>query len=368
MIAHILQENLLKALMRVGRNLSARPQLPILQNVLLVTEGEKLRITTSSLETTETVWVSGKILEEGGLCVPARVFTELVASLPQDTVVLTSDEATLSIQSGGYNATIPGLSKNEFPPLDTKKPKKTAELSGEGFVDDLERVLYAAATDESRPLLSGVRIIKIGEELIVAATDGYRLSVKKIRHKNVPDLNMVVPAKALSEIVRVYKETKEQEALELYQSDDGQLVFLLGDTELRTRIIDGQYPNYEKIIPRSHTTRALFDTGELTKAAKSASIFAKDNANIIRLVINKDGAVLSASAPGAGENKIELSAVVEGEGGEIAFNGRFLLDYLSHTHEDQIVFEMTGSLNPGAFTTPKDDSYLHIIMPVRVQK
>lgn len=367
MIIQILQENLLKALSQTGRIVPQRPQLPVLQNILLATEEGRLKIIASNLETTEIVWAGAKVEKEGELCVPSRLLTELVASLSQDSVFLSSNETSLVVKSQGVTATIPGVSAKEFPAVPKAKEKTKSTIPKAEICEKISKVSFAAATDEGRPLLTGVRIKKDNGGVVFAATDGYRLSVAKSAMKLGFDADLVVPGRALSEVVKVSSEDKNGKEITLAQTEDGQLVFGVGDIEIHTRLIDGEYPNFEKIIPRTFTTRALIDKEKLTRAVKSAAVFARDNANIIRFHLDNQTLLVSAHTPQVGENNIELDAKIDGEGGEIAFNSRFLLDFLNNYVEDELLFEMTGSLNPGVFKPVKDESYLHIIMPVRVQ-
>ncbi len=363
----LLQENLLKALTQTSRIISAKPQLPVVQNVLLVAEKGRLRASSSNLETTETVWVGAKVEKEGGICVSSRVTTEFVMSLPQEAVQLVVKEGALAIHCAGFNATIPGIDAGEFPPLPALSKKPATPFPKEALLGALSRVLFSAATDEGRPLLTGVKVVKKGNELLFVATDGYRLSLKRVELETKEDVDIVVPARALLELMKVGQEEKGAETISFVRSDDGQASFVCGDTEIHTRLIDGEYPGYEKILPATHTTRALLDKEKLARAVKSAAVFAKDNANIVRFHIENQTITVSANAPSVGENSVDVEAKVDGEGGDIAFNSRFLLEFLNNYNEDELLFEMTGSLNPGAFKPVKDESYLHIIMPVRVQ-
>lgn len=366
MYASVLQENLLKALTRTGRAISAKPQLPILSNVLLETENGGLRITATNMETTESAHVAAKVEKDGALCVPSRVLTEFVSSLPSETVHLVVKDGSLFVQCLGFSATIPSVSSAEFPPVPQIGKTKGINLQKKALIDALNLVLFAAATDEGRPLLTGVRILYKDDAVAFAATDGYRLSVKKLALPLKNSIQLVVPARALFEVVKVSLEEKETEEISFLQEEGGQLVFVIGDTEIFTRPIEGEYPNFEKIIPASHTTRALFEKEQLVRAVKSAAIFARDNANIIRFHIENQTVVVSANTPQVGENQIEVSAKVDGAGGDIAFNSRFLLEFLANFSEDELLFEMTGSLNAAAFRPVQDDSFLHVIMPVRV--
>ena len=366
MIVSVLQENLLKALSRTGRIVPVKPQLPIVQNVLVQAEKDRLRIVSTNLETTEIVYVGAKIEREGGVCVSSRLLLEFVSSLPQSTVKMIVKEGSLTVQCGGFRATIPGIAPTEFPPVAGHSKKNEVIIEKKEIIGAIERVLFSAATDEGRPLLAGVRIMQKQGETTLAATDGYRLSVKKITLTTKEDLDLLVPARALGEVVKVCTEDKSSKTISFIRSQDGQASFLVGDTEIMTRLIDGEYPNFEKIIPTKHNTRILLDKEALEKAVRSASVFARDNANIIRFHVENQTLTISANTPQVGEDEVDVDAKVDGEGGDIAFNSRFLTEFLSNYPENELLFEMTGALNPGVFRPTKDDSYLHIIMPVRV--
>lgn len=363
----ILQENLLRALSRASRVVPIKPQLPIVANVLLQTHEGRLKITATNLETTEAVVVGAKVEKEGGICVSSRLLLELVATLPQSAVHIVVKEGALLVETEGFRATIPGVAASEFP--QTKEGGKAAftALGKDEFIRAAAQVIFAAATDEGRPLLTGVRVLEKDGETQLAATDGFRLSVKRLSLKTKDPLDLLVPARALSEVVKVSQEEKETKEIKIARPEPSQMAFIVGDTEIRTRLIDGEYPNFEKIIPTKHNTRTLLDKAALLSAVKSAAIFARDNANIVRLHIENQTVTISANTPQVGENSIDVEAKVDGEGGDMAINSRFLLECLSNFPGDELLFEMTGSLNPGVFRPAKDDSYLHIIMPVRVQ-
>ncbi|MBI5620174.1 DNA polymerase III subunit beta [Candidatus Gottesmanbacteria bacterium] len=373
MKASILQENLARAVSRTNRIVSSKPALPILSHLLLVAKKEGLLVTASTVETTEEVFVGAKTEKEGGLCVPAKIFSELVSSLPQDAVTIEEKEGSLLVSCGGARATVAGMSAGEFPPAkkeagkdDKKAAKKNVTIKKDALVSILSFVLFAAATDDGRPLLTGVKIVQKEEGALFAATDGYRLSTYQSSLVFGPATDILVPGRALAEVLRVCQEEKEAGDPTLSDDGSGDLVIVVGDTTIVTRRIDGQYPNFEKIIPTGHTTTAAPDKEALMKAVKSASIFARDSANIVRLRITKNTLTISANAPQVGENAVTLDARTEGDDGDIAFNSRFLLELLANFPGEELTFEMTGSLNPGAFRSPKDPRLLHIIMPVRV--
>lgn len=361
----ILQTHLLSALTNVGRIISPKAQLPILQNFLLETKGSLFIVAGTNTETSIISKSNAKIEKEGGACVPAKLLIEFITSLPEGVVEISEKGGTLAVISGGFEATIPCMSKEEFPPFPKHDKINKSEIIKETFLQALESVLFAAASDEGRPILTGVKIQKSGTDTLFVATDGYRLSLKRVGLSMDENIDITIPARTLSEVVRVGLGNKEEKKIALKKIDDAQLGFFLGETEIYTRVLDGEYPNFEKILPKKYTTKIVLDKEKFSQAVKSASIFARDNANIIKLVLTDGEMTISANTPQVGQNKVKLEVDSEGEGGEIAFNSRFVLDFLSHFSEEKLQFEMTGSLNPGVFRSTTDDSFLHIIMPVR---
>jgi len=362
MKASLLQEHLLPSLLFVGKNVSFKTQLPITQHVLLMTEKGRLRLATTNIETTTATTIAVKSDKDGGICVPSKLFIDLVSSLPPGKTDLEVKEQTLFVANAGYRATLPGIGTGEFPPIPIKK-KKGTPLGKQEFVLAVKSVLYAAATDEGRPLLTGIKIKKTKDQTLFVATDGYRLSLKRTALPLKEDFDRVIPGRALSLVLQV----GEGEEVEFQEVEDGQIGFFSEDFEVYTRAIEGEYPAFERIIPKTNSTAVTLDKETLVKAVKTAAIFAKDSANIVKLRFDQNSMTVSANTPQVGESKIDVDVEMEGDGGDIAFNSRFLLDFLSNVTADKLVFEMTGSLNPGVFKIKDDDSFLHIIMPVRVQ-
>ena len=358
----LLQENLLPALSFVGKNVSFKTQIPITQNVLLLVEKGFLRLATTCIETTTATTVAVKTDEDGGICVPAKLFMEFVSSLPSGKVDLVVKEQMLTIVSKGYKATLPGIEKGEFPPV-PQKGKKGAVINAKEFSEAVKSVLFAAATDEGRPLLTGIKIRKNEDETIFVATDGYRLSLKRTNLPFREGFDKVIPGKALSHVLQM----EENGELEFEEVEEGQIGFFVKDNEVYTRVIEGEYPSFDRIIPKTNSTSVLMQKDVLVKAVKTAAIFAKDNANIVRFHFENNTMTVSANTPQVGESNVETEVEIKGDGGDIAFNSRFLLDFLNNVTAEKLVFEMTGSLNPGVFKIAEDESFLHIIMPVRVQ-
>lgn len=369
-----LQENLEKALSLINRTTTVKTQLPITTNVFLEVSKKGIELIGTDLENTVHVFVSGKPEKQGSILVPTRTFIETINALPKEQVVLETEELVLVIKAGKYEVRINGISGTEFPKPEQIDSKEKRTLTN--ILPSIKMIAFASATDESRAALTGVLLLFQKDEILLVATDGYRLSLKKISHKkgSAEEVErLIIPARMLGEIAKVASEEGKngENGEENFLAVGGmknQAAFLLGDVTISTRLIEGEFPLYEKIIPTSFQTQVVFDRDEFIKAVKLSSIFARDAANIVKFKISEKGITVSANAPQVGQNKCEVEANLKGDENEIAFNSRFLIEFLNAIDSKEITFEMTGPLSPGVFKIPGDDSYLHIIMPVRVQQ
>ncbi|MCL5439142.1 MAG: DNA polymerase III subunit beta [Patescibacteria group bacterium] len=364
----ILSENLQKNTSLINRIVSQRSQLPILLNILLKTEKGKLQINATDLEIGMQTDISASIEKEGSVTVPAKTFLELIGSLPVEKIVIQAKDGKLEVISKSTRTVFQTTPTDEFPKLFEEKGEEIMGFKSEEIKKDLNMVIFASSQDTGRPALSGVLVKKEKNELFFIATDGYRLSLKrkpitgKVDEWEKP---LLIPARILREVISVKQEGGE---IKLFVSNkSNQILFYEQDTVLVGRLIDAEFPNYQKIIPSDFGTQVLFDREELLKAVKICSIFARDSANIIKLSFQKEKIVVSANSPSVGENTVEVEARLKGEENEIAFNARYLLDLLGNISEESMVFEMTGPLNPGVFKIQGDNTFLHIIMPIRVQ-
>ncbi|MEA3354974.1 MAG: DNA polymerase III subunit beta [Patescibacteria group bacterium] len=370
----LLQENLAKGVLMVGRVVASKTQLPVLSNILLATEKGKLRVSATNLETGINLWISSKIDKPGKITVPAKVFLELVSSLPKDTIVLETEGERLKVTCGKFKSTINGILAEEFPEVPSlKSGKKKGTKSFKVKTDILEacvdQVAMAAGIDETRPIFTGVKW-EISKNIKLAATDGYRLSVKTI--KGVRSLEkdlkeMVVPAKALMELTKIISKVDDEEVLVAVTDKEKQLILALKDVEVVTRLIEGEFPDFEKIIPKTSSTTIELDREELIQAVRVAAIFARDSANIVKFKIIGSDLLISANAPQVGENEVKVNIEKKGEETEIAFNSRYLLEILGLVKAERLTLSMSGPLSPGVFKEVSDKDFLHIIMPVRVR-
>jgi DNA polymerase-3 subunit beta len=364
-----MQENLARGLSVVSRAVSNRSTLPVLANVLLKTEDAGLKLTATNLEIGITYWVPGKIETDGATTVPAKLLTDLVNSLPAgDRVDLdlgTGD--LLHIRCGRFESHIKGIDADEFPAIGAAGERPTTRIAQNVLRRALAETAFAAASDEARPILTGVLAKFEGDELTLAAADNYRIAVKTIPILDaVPDTSVVIPARALNELARILADVDEPVDVVL-AGGRNQILFHLDGIDLVSRLIDGQFPNYQQVVPQSHTTRAILDREELLRAVRPAALIAHESANIVKLQVGADsdaGITVSANAE-VGDHVGQVEAAVEGDGTTIAFNARYLADVLTNVGADQFALELNGPLSPGVFKPVGDDQYIHVVMPVR---
>jgi len=371
----VLQENLEQGLSIVNNFVSSGNQLPVLANILLSAEKGKLKLSATNLETGINLWLPAKIEKKGKITIPAKVFYSFVSSLPADKAVLQAKQNKLKINCRNFKASFNGLSASEFPSIPSLKNKKESTkakklvLKTDKFVKAVKEVAFTSAIDEARPILTGVRLNFLKKKLQLVATDGYRLSIKKINLDKKEDLpTIIISAQALMEIAKIASQQEEKKVRVILTKDSNQAIFSFESVEVVTRLIEGEFPDFKKIIPEDCSTKIVVDKTEFEQAVKSASLFAKDSANIIKFKINNSKLIIAANSPDIGDNKVELEIEKKGENNQIAFNFRFLQDYLNVVEKEKIILEISGPLKPGVFKTAKKSSFLHIIMPVRIQE
>lgn len=365
----VMQENLARGLSVVSRAVSSRSTLPVLANVLLKTEDAGLKLTATNLEIGVTYWVPGKIDQDGATTVPAKLLTDLVNSLPSgDRVDLeVGPGEVLHVQAGRFQSHLKGIDADEFPAIGTGGERPTTRIAQNVLRRALAETTFAAASDEARPILTGVLAKFEGNELTLAAADNYRIAVKTVPILDaVPETSVVIPARALVELARVLADVDDPVEV-VIASARNQILFHLDGVDLVSRLIDGQFPNYQQVMPQSHATRAIIDREELLRAVRPAALIAHESANIVKLQIGDDsesGITVSANAE-VGDHVGQVEASVEGDGTTIAFNARYLADVLTNVTAEQFALELNGPLSPGVFKPIGDDRYVHVVMPVR---
>jgi DNA polymerase-3 subunit beta len=365
-----LQENLNRGLGVVGRAVATRTTLPITNNVLLATEQSRLKLVATNLELAISCWIGAKVEEEGAITVPARLLSDFISSLPSEKVDinLSPQTKTLGLKCARFEARISGIDAKDFPPIPKVAEGITTKVEVEAFRQGVAQVVFAAATEESRPVLTGVDAKFDGDILTLAAADGFRLAVYKLPLAEPVSqaTEVIIPARTLAELNRLMAE--QEEAVEITANPNkGQALFRLKNIELVSQLIQGAFPNYAQLIPQSYNTKAVISVADFLRATKTASIFARDGSGIVRLVIAPGKVVVSARSEEVGDDVGEIDAVVEGEEAKIAFNGKYLNDVLSVLRESQVALETTSPSSPGVIRPVGVDNYLHVVMPMFVQ-
>ncbi len=376
-----LQENLSRGLAVVGRAVASRATLPVTQNVLLSIDQSMLKLSATNLEIAITTWVGAMIEEEGAITVPARLLTEFVNSLPNDRIDLELEQGSglLHISSGSSDAHINTTDASEFPPIPTVDEGIAAGVDPVVFKSAIARVAFAAATEESRPVLTGVELKLNESRFTMAAADGFRLAVHHgALLKPVPEeMSVIIPARTMNELNRLIGDQEEPVEI-LMTPAKGQVMFRVrgGDTvEIVSQLLQGTFPKYEQLIPQSYTTRAVMDLPTGLRAARTASIFARDGSNIIRMHLMPAASddeppkvEISARSEEVGDNQdvVDLDDI-EGEESKIAFNSRYLLDVLSVLEKGKVALETTTSSSPGVFKPTDSEEYIPVVMPMFVQ-
>ncbi len=371
-----LQENLNRGLGMVGRAVATRTTLPITNNVLLATDEGRLKLVATNLEMAISCWIGAKVEEEGSITVPARLLTEFVSSLPSDRidVSLSPKTKTLGLKCARFEARISGVDAKEFPPIPKIDEGITTKIGAETLRQGINQVVFAAATEESRPVLTGVNTQFEGDLLTMAAADGFRLAVLKmpITTPVSQKTEVIIPGRTLAELNRLTGDEEEEVEITI-NPNKSQALFRLKNIELVSQLVQGSFPNYAQLIPQSYTTRMVVNVAEFLRATKTASIFARDGSGIVRLVIAPGSdmtpgkVTVSARSEEIGDDVGEIDATVEGEEAKIAFNGKYLTDVLSVLSESQVALETTNPSSPGVIRPVGVDNYIHVIMPMFVQ-
>ena len=371
-----LQENLNRGLSVVGRAVATRTTLPITNNVLLATDQSRLKLVATNLEMAISCWIGAKVEEEGAITVPARLLTEFISSLPNDRVDISlfPRTKTLGLKCARFEARISGVDAKDFPPIPKVDEGITTKVEVEALRQGISQVAFAAATEESRPVLTGVDTEFDGDLLTLAAADGFRLAVYKLPLATPVSqkTEVIIPARTLAELNRLAAD--QEEAIEItVNPNKSQALFRLKNAELVSQLVQGTFPQYAQLIPQSYSTRVVVDVAEFLRATKTASIFARDGSGIIRLVITPGSELtpgkltISARSEEIGDDVGEIDAIVEGEEAKIAFNGKYLTDVLSVLRESQVALETTNPSSPGVVRPVGVDNYIHVVMPMFVQ-
>ena len=374
MKVNVSQQQLAHGLGIVSRAVAPRSTLPVLSNVLIATDEGRLRLSATNLELGISCWIGAQILEEGAITIPARTFSDLVSTLPPEQIGLTLNDQTqsLTVKCGNSNTDIKGIDAQEYPPIPTPDLSEGVELNIADLKEMIQQVVFAASTDEARPVLQGVSMAVTDNEVSMAATDGFRISVRKTNLSSPVDkpMNAIIPARALSELARIATDGDTTVTMSL-PPGRGQVLFHLKDAELVSQLIEGNFPDYKAILPTSFATSTTISTDEFQKACRQAEIIAREGSYIVRLEIGKgeDGSgqiKLSAQTEETGMSENIIGASVNGPDLTIAFNVRFLREALEVIKTPSFALETNANNTPGLIRQVSDDNFQHVIMPMHL--
>jgi len=369
-----LQENLKQGLALVGHISGKNVNLPILNNVLIKAEEGKIKLITTNLEVGIISVVRGKIEREGLFTVNSKIISDCINLLPNKKIGLEQSENDLLVDCENYQAKARGQSAEEFPLIPEVDRKNYFSAEAEDVKKAISQVIFATATSETRLELSGVLFVFSSDSLTMVATDSYRLAEKKIKIKSnsEEDKKIIVPAKTLQELLRILSinlgdEVEEKNSEIKFYISENQILFTYGSTELVSRLIEGQYPDYQQIIPNNSKTRISINQQELVRAVKMASLFSKTGINDVNLDFpaGKNQVIISSVSGQTGENITNLEAKVSGDDNSIVVNYRYLLEGLNNIEKEIVKIEIIDSNTPCIIKPEQDDSYLYIIMPIK---
>ncbi len=369
-----LQENLKQGLALVSHISGKNINLPILNNVLIKAEDGKIKLISTNLEVGIISSVRGKIEKEGVFTVNAKIISDCISLLPNKKIGLEQSGTDFLVDCENYQVKVRGQSAEEFPLIPEVDKKNYFSAQAEEIKQAISQVIFATATSETRLELSGVLFVFTANYLTMVATDSYRLAEKKVKIKSnsEEDKKIIVPAKTLQELLRILSlglgdevEDKNQE-IKFYISEN-QILFTYGSTELVSRLIEGQYPDYQQIIPTNSKTKVSINQQELTRAVKMASLFSKTGVNDVNLDFpaGKNQVVISSVSGQTGENITNLEAKVSGDDNGMVINYRYLLEGLNNMEKEMIKIDIIDSNTPCLIRPEQDESYLYIIMPIK---
>ncbi len=358
----VTQENLNKALNSVARVANSRGTLPILANVLVKTSNNRLSLSATNLDIAITHYIGAKVGEEGSITVPARLMQDFVGSLPEGIIKLDLKETKLHVNTDQYQSVVNGILADDFPAMPAITKGKSWTVGGGLFKKALQQVVFAASADETRPVLTGVLLQTTNGKLHMAATDSYRLAEKELG-ANKEDVNLLIPASAMHDLLRVLGDGDEEVKV---THDEQQVLFQVGDIELVTRLVDGKYPDYKKLIPEKFATKATLKRADLLNITKVSSLFARESAGSVTIEVDGTEGKMSirSVASQLGENTATATAKIEGSG-SITVNSRYLLDALGVMSGEDVTFGFNGKLEPTLLSDPASLDYRHVIMPLK---
>lgn len=362
----VLQDNFKKGLAVVSRAINTRSPLPVLSNLLIKTDKGRIKVTASDLQITISSWIGAKVDAPGEITVPAKILIDFVNQLSDEKIELALDAGNLKVTTEKAKANLTTIPATEFPNLELPEDGNKLTIKSSELVKALSQVQFAAAIDESRPVLTGIYLKVVKNTLIIACTDGFRMAEYKLALSSDmgEEVSCVIPAKSFSDIVKSFAPKSENIELTI-NSEKNTVVVQAEDSEAQLRMIEGQYPDYESVLPKEFTTEIRVSKTELLNAIKLTSIFARDIGNSVKISASENGIEAKSQPSESGSNESKINAELEGDSLDITFNAKYLLDFLSNIEESEILFKASDPLKPGLFHIVGQDNYFFLAMPMK---
>jgi DNA polymerase III subunit beta len=360
----VTQENLNKALHHTAKVAMGRNSLPILNNILISAEINQLKLVATNLEIAITHYIGAKISTPGSITLPARLMQEFIGNLPSGPIDLSLSGQKMTITSGKYSSSINGIGAEEYPELPKIASDNELGIDAKELKKALSQVVFSASSDDSRPVLTAVLMNIADHKITLASTDSYRLSEKIIKTDSNLSAKLLIPASAVADLLRIIGDSEETVTIKY---DDNQVCFAVGESELITRQVDGEYPNYQALVPKEFKVVASVDKDELLRITKVTSLFARESAGSITLTVDEltKELKINSLASQVGENSASTAATIKGEGGFVTINSRYLIEALSAFSSKNIDFCFNDKLAPCVISSAKEPGYIHIIMPLK---
>lgn len=354
----------LKGLQMVQNIVEPRQTLPILANVLLEAEGESMRMTATDLEVGARVSVPAKVGGKGAITVSARKLAEIVKELAAAAVALkVTENVTVNLRCGGATYRLVGLAPDDFPPVVPASPQSWVTLEAKTLREMLTQTSFAVSHDETRYALNGVLFAFQGKDVRMVATDGHRLAFStRSLGQAIPTATGIVPRKAVTEIMRVLGAGEEVQIA----ITENQFVLQMPNFVMTARLIEGQFPNYDAVIPRTQPGRLAAPRSSLTAALRRVAVMAEERNKPVKLALSPGSLKMTASSQELGEAEEILEVEYAGEEMVIGFNSRYLLEAMAALDKDQVMFEIKDAQSPGVIKSVEDEGYCCVIMPMRI--
>ncbi len=359
------RKDLYHGIQTVSRAIAGRSAWPILNNVLIRTEENHLRLTAFDLELGIECTVPCIVEDEGALTVPAKLIADVLGTMPEaDVQISEEDQSQINVRCEKSDYTILGLPAEEFRPLPEIPDSRSFDITQAALHNMIKQTIFAVSPDESRAILTGTLLILSGDQIKLVSTDTHRLAVRDSVVANATgEATCIVPRRALDELSRLIGDEDTPVTISIA---DSQIKFVVDGITIISRLIEGQFPSYERVIPESHDKRLTIPADELLARVRRASIVAKENANRIVLHTDGDRLIMTAESGEVGKAYEELEIVKEGDDIEIAFNAKYLVEFLNVVGTEGVFMELTGTLNPGVMKPVGKDDYVYVLMPMQI--